>query len=314
MQKISLPQKVENLLKANPNEKFTARQIAEQITKIYAEDYKEKRANPRFENDNAFIQQIVAEIGTHKKPILKKNLHIFCMDKPRPRLFWYDPDNINNDISFMESEIVENSDKPVFVSKDKVTEHDLYPLLIDYLKNELDLFCQRIDEKRSKNSYRGGGNQWLHPDIVAIKPIDKDWNNLIRTCVKHGAGQRVSFMSFEVKKELNGSNLRKSFFQAVSNSSWANEGYLVAPSITNNIEQELRMLSALHGIGVIILNPEDPSESEIFLPAKAKANVDWQSVDRITKENEDFKDFIELVSTYYQTGRIRQRDWNKVKR
>jgi hypothetical protein len=159
MQKISLPQKVENLLKANPNEKFTARQIAEQITKIYAEDYKEKRANPRFKNDNAFIQQIVAEIGTHKKPILKKKLHIFCMDKPRPRLFWYDPDNINNDISFTESEIVENSDKPVFVSKDKVTEHDLYPLLIDYLKNELDLFCQRIDEKRSKNSYGVGGNQ-----------------------------------------------------------------------------------------------------------------------------------------------------------
>jgi hypothetical protein len=30
-----------------------------------------------------------------------------------------------------------------------------------------------------------------------------------------------------MKKELNFSNLRESYFQAVSNSSWANEGYLV---------------------------------------------------------------------------------------
>jgi len=273
-----------------------------------------KKANPRFEDDNAFIQQIVAEIGAKRKLILKKDLHIFYKDKPRPRRYWYDPDNINNGITFPEPETIEDDDKPVFVSKNRVTEHDSYPLLIDYLKNEQGLYCQRIDEKRSKNSYGSSGNQWLHPDIVAIKPIDKDWNDLIRTCVRHGAGQRVSIRSFEVKKELNGSNVRKSFFQTVSNSSWANEGYLVAASITNQVEQELRMLSALHGIGVILLNSENPSESEIFLPAKTKANVDWQSVDRITRENEDFKDFIELVSTYYQTGRIRKKDWNKIKR
>jgi hypothetical protein len=103
-----------------------------------------------------------------------------------------------------------------------------------------------------------------------------------------------------------------SFFQAVSNSSWANEGYLVAMSVANNVEQELRMLSALHGIGVILLNPENPSESEILLPAIARPEIDWQSVNRIVVENEDFRDFVELVSTYYQTGRIRGKDWNRV--
>jgi hypothetical protein len=127
-----------------------------------------------------------------------------------------------------------------------------------------------------------------------------------------GEGRRVRLWSFEVKKELNSSNIRSSFFQAVSNSSWANEGYLVTTSITDNIEQELRMLSALHGIGVIILDTENPSESEIFLPAKSRAEIDWQSVNRIVVENDDFKDYIELVSTYYQTGRIRSRDWNKI--
>jgi len=72
------------------------------------------------------------------------------------------------------------------------------------------------------------------------------------------------------------------------------------------------MLSALHGIGVILLNTENPSESEMILPARARAEIDWQSVNRILVENEDFKDYIELVSTYYQTGRLRSRDWNKV--
>ncbi len=98
----------------------------------------------------------------------------------------------------------------------------------------------------------------------------------------------------------------------MSNSSWANEGYLVATSISNNVvEQELRMLSSLHGIGIILLNTENPSESDIVLPAKSRAEVDWQSVNRILVENKDFKDYIEQVSTYYQTGRIRTRDWNK---
>jgi hypothetical protein len=145
-----------------------------------------------------------------------------------------------------------------------------------------------------------------------MQAIDKEWHELVRTCVQEGEGRRVRLWSFEVKKELNSSNIRSSFFQAVSNSSWANEGYLVTTSITDNIEQELRMLSALHGIGVIILDTENPSESEIFLPAKSRAEIDWQSVNRIVVENDDFKDYIELVSTYYQTGRIRSRDWNKI--
>ena len=88
---------------------------------------------------------------------------------------------------------------------------------------------------------------------------------------------------------------------------------MVATSISDSsVEQELRMLSALHGIGVILLNPQNPSESEMMLPARSRSDVDWQSVNRILVENEDFKDYIELVSTYYQTGRVRARDWNKV--
>ncbi len=305
MSKLSQVKKVVEFLKQNPNTRFTARDIAENITRIYAEDYAEKSNNPRFTNDNEFITQIVAEIGSSKKRIEKLNGNIHFQDKPRPRVYWYQ----NNDKNI----IHDQKNTQTEISKEKeFSEHDLYPILIDYLTSELNLYCKRIDEKRSTNSRGSGGNKWLHPDIVAIEPVDKDWQDIVKTCVKEGNGQNVRLWSFEVKKELNSSNVRESFFQAVSNSSWANEGYLVATSIVGSlVEAELRMLSALHGIGVIILNPQNPSESEMILPANARMEVDWQSVNRIVKENTDFKDYIELVSMYYQTSRIIESNWNK---
>ncbi len=300
MSKLSQPQRVFEFLKQNPNSKFTAREIAKNITHLYAEDYAEKRNNPRFSNDNEFITQIVAEIGSHKKQLEKLSDNIHFQDKPRPRVYWYQTD-----------EVVNQKPKNI-TTEQKFSEHDLYPILINYLTSELNLYCKRIDEKRSTNSRGSGGNKWLHPDIVAMQPVDKDWQDVVKTCVKEGNGQNVRLWSFEVKKELNSSNVRESFFQAVSNSSWANEGYLVTTSIVGSlVEPELRMLSALHGIGVIILNPQNPSESEMILPANARMEVDWQSVNRIIEENTDFKDYIELVSMYYQTNRIIESNWNK---
>jgi hypothetical protein len=319
MSNLSQVQKIIEFLKNHKKEKFNARQIAEAIITKYPEDYREKRNNERFTNERDFISQVVAEIGASKDSIIKKDVHIGWQDKPRPRVYWYDPEkkstenlenSSNDDDSEIELEVNETKSIP---SSSILTEQQLYPILIDFLKTEFRLYCQRIDEKRSKNQRGFGGNQWLHPDIVAMQPIDKEWDDLVRTCVQQGEGKRVRLWSFEVKKELNGSNIRSSFFQAVSNSSWANEGYLVTTSIADNkVTQELRMLSALHGIGLILLDPENPSESDIILPAKSRPDIDWQSVNRIVVENDDFKDYIELVSTYYQTGRIRGRDWNKI--
>jgi len=317
MSKLSQAKKIVKLLQENPNERFSARDIAEKIVSIYPQDYEEKKNNPRFKDEKSFISQIVAEIGSQKDQLIKSSEHIFWQDKPRPRVYWYDPDKKRGDISSndIENDSEENDEYISTTSipnKSPFLEHDLYPLLIDYLNSEHNLYCMRIDEKKSRNQRGSGGNTWLHPDIVAMQAVDKEWNELVRACVKNGDGQSVRLWSFEVKITLNSSNVRKSFFQAVSNSSWANEGYLVATSISDNkVEQELRMLSALHGIGVILLNPENPSESEILLPAKSRPEIDWQSVNRIVVENTDFKDYIELVSTYYQTGRVRKKDWNK---
>jgi len=53
--------------------------------------------------------------------------------------------------------------------------------------------------------------------------------------------------------------VREAFFQAVSNSTWANNGYLVAREIQGaETMNELRILAGLHGIGFILLDFDAP--------------------------------------------------------
>jgi hypothetical protein len=55
--------------------------------------------------------------------------------------------------------------------------------------------------------------------------------------------------SYEIKKEINTDyELKKSYFQAVSNSSWANYGYLVALEISDNLKDEMERLNQSFGI------------------------------------------------------------------
>ena len=270
MSKLSQSKKIALFLQDNPNQRYTAKAIAEAITTRYPEDYAEKRANPRFETEQDFISQVVAEIGAQKQGILNQSDKIKWQDKPRPRVYWFDDGMLlANDEPLAEEE--PSDEAPI---NNTLSEHDLYPILMDYLKSEHQLYCLRIDEKRSKNNLGSGGNQWLHPDIVAMEPVAQQWHQYVKSCVLQGGGQSVRLWSFEVKKTLTMGNVRKCFFQAVSNSSWASEGYLVATSIADSrVEQELRMLSALHGIGVILLSVNNPSESELLLPAKKRPRL-----------------------------------------
>ena len=153
LSKLSQAKKVVEFLKANSNQKFNARQIAESIVNEYPDDYLEKRQNPRFENEKTFISQIVAEIGSQKDQITKVDKHVFWQDKPRPRIYWYNPDKSIRDIVQVEIDEYEKNDVEIETSSiitKSLSEHELYPILINYLKSELKLYCQRIDEKRSK--------------------------------------------------------------------------------------------------------------------------------------------------------------------
>ena len=148
----------------------------------------------------------------------------------------------------------------------------------------------------------------LHPDIVAMEPVDKAWGKHVKACGHASGSTCVRLWSFEVKKTLTVANIRKCFFQAVSNSSWAHEGYLVATAIADDrVEQELRMLSALHGIGVILLDPENPSESEILLPAQKKPDATGNPLIASPKKTETSTSSLSWFPSTSKPGRCGKR-------
>ncbi|MDQ7729505.1 hypothetical protein [Halomonas sp. SpR8] len=299
-------------LEACPGQKLTARELAQMFLERYPEAMAEKQQNPNYGTEEKLIAQVAAEIGGERTVKAKKTCsNVATRDKPRPRLYYWEPNPAKAD-AIAEAPVPE---APPVASlapnhEEALSEQALYPLLIEFLNEELGLQCQRINEKTSKNSKGKGGNQWLHPDIVALQPLDKGWNEAVRDCVRHGNDSTVRLWSFEVKKTLQPGNVRQCFFQAVSNSSWAHFGYLVATEL-GNVEEEIQMLCALHGIGVLLLNTDSLFDSQILIPAREKLAVDWQSVNRIVEENRDFHHFIEQVGIYQQTGKLTKSAWNK---
>lgn len=307
--KFSIGKFVLEMLSARPGERFSARQIAEWIFATYPAACAEKRARSTaratpLDTDQALIQQIIAEIGAQRENIQAKTPQIETTEE-RPRKYFFSI----TDSRQVTVEIPAEHSLPIEGIINR-SEYDLYPALSAYLTSELNVHSRRIDERRAKNSRGRGGNNWLFPDIVGIVDLSEKWHREVRDTVRQAGDRRSKLWSFEVKLSLNGANVRQSFFQAVSNSSWANQGYLVAADITGESTLgELRMLSALHGIGVILLDPENPAESQILIPCREKSEVDWDTANRIADENEDFVEFVRLVRHFHQTGDLRSRDW-----
>ncbi|GAA7334988.1 hypothetical protein HpCK64_05740 [Helicobacter pylori] len=135
----------------------------------------------------------------------------------------------------------------------------------------------------------------------------------------HHIGQkRHKLFSFELKKDLSLSALKKSYFQAVSNSTWANEGYLVVFGIEgknkDKVLDELKRLNQSFGIGVIKLESEI-SNSKILLPAKEKG-IDILTLNMLIEQSpKDFKPFMERINKQIEKGldtAIEMEGFNKV--
>ena len=197
---------------------------------------------------------------------------------------------------------------PKEIIKTKYHERDLHSLLVKFV-NSAPNFKAQVKTIYHENSTRSkkGLNKWLHPDLVGVHLPFLDFDIHTLQVQKELYWTAVRFFSFEMKKELNIGNLRECYFQAVSNSNWANEGYLVALNIIDedgNLISELRRLNNAFGIGVIKLNAENINESEIILPAKIKQELDWDTIDLLLKKNGDFKGFMEIVKGDITLGRI----------
>ena len=301
--RLNLRQTLVDFLKARPEERFTARQIADWIFANLREACEEKRRNSQqdLHEDAAFMWQLVAEIGANRPEIQKRWPQVRTTEG-RPRQYYW--------TAASEAAEVAEAEKVKATEPGKFSEHDLYPLLCRYLHGEWQLYPKRIDEKRSSNRNGPNGNKWLFPDLVALEDLGREWDREIRACVQQVGAQRARLWSFEVKLLINRANVREAWFQAVSNSSWANLGYLVAADIQESAMKELRLLAASYGIGLIRLDINDPNESEVLIPARERGDIDWDACNRLAQENSDFQNVVSWVRQFHQTDNALVGDWD----
>ncbi len=208
-------------------------------------------------------------------------------------------DNIHDSSDFIEKKL-------------SYKERDLHQVLAHFIDYHFGAYSKTINHSRStKKKYM----QWMHPDMVACSfpglELDDDvfeLSNLVNN-------PPIKLYSFEIKLQLNFGNLRESFFQAVSNSSWANEGYLVTANLQYDIEfmMELSRLSSSFGIGIIELDLIDINGSEIVNEAKTKEDLDWLSINNLSIHNKDFNEFVRRIRKDMISREIRKEWYDSVK-
>ena len=298
--KLRLKERVCEFLKAqydhgNYDARFTGLEIATWFSKAYPDAVRQKQENSKAQKHpvdtiEGVIAQISREISARaSRGDFDDQPNIKTVSNPTRKYYYTSASDAE--------EITQAEEKTV---NEELLEKDLYPILAEYLFYESPkVYAQHIDDKKSSHTEGADGNKWLHPDVVGLEVLSNDWIPEIKQCVKVFSDKKTRLWSFEVKLKINRSNLRLSFTQAVINSSWANFGYLVAEEIANNAMSELRILSNSHGIGFILLNAENPSESRILIPAKERVEIDWNTANRLAGQNPDFKDYIKNVSVFY---------------
>ncbi|MFT2736463.1 HTH domain-containing protein [Helicobacter pylori] len=192
--------------------------------------------------------------------------------------------------------------------KNSFDESDLHRLLVKFLSEDPNfrLLCKTIRHKECKKG-KGGECKWNYPDIVGVYfpynmyfPYNKYEEETLKF-LHHTGQKRHKLFSFKLKKDLSLSVLKESYFQAVSNSSWANEGYLVVKNIKEDVLDELSRLNQSFGIGVIRLESEI-SNSKILLPAKER-EIDIPTLNMLVKQSpKDFEPFMEKINKQIEKG------------
>lgn len=205
-----------------------------------------------------------------------------------------------------------NAQKPSAPSVKIAHERDLHPFLtyMAFHNENLKCYTKTIFHEESLKSPKGT-DRWLYPDMVGVRFLHAEWSNenLIAFSKKFDT-LPVKLVSFELKKEISVHNCRECYFQAISNSSWANEGYLVGRHIDTHNPQLMDLLKRLHasfGIGVIDLRT-DEDKSAILLNAKYKEKIDYTMAQELSAKNEKFSGFLKSVVDYDPNHQHRYKD------
>ncbi|MGL2514669.1 HrgA protein [Helicobacter pylori] len=191
-------------------------------------------------------------------------------------------------------------------------ERDLHPFLTYMAIHNENLKCytKTIFHEESVKSPKGM-DRWLYPDMVGVRFLHAELSNenLIAFSKKFDT-LPVKLVSFELKKEISVNNCRECYFQAISNSSRANEGYLVGRHIDTHNPQLMDLLKRLHasfGIGVIDLRTNE-DKSAILLNAKYKEKIDYTVALELSEKNPKFSGFLKSVVDYDPAHSYRYKD------
>ncbi len=261
------------------------------------------------------IATLGSQLGEHDIFNDKKQFYV-TNNKKRPFRYWLKsrerefPPQETPDAKEEDDEQSECSDT---AKKQKNSFHErvLHPLLVKFLDEDpnFKLLCKTIRHEECKKG-KGGECMWNYPDIVGVYfPYNKYKGETLKF-LHHTGQEKHKLFSFELKKELSFSNLKESYFQAVSNSTWANEGYLVVfEEIKDKVLGELRRLNQSFGIGVIKLESEI-SNSKILLPAKER-EIDIPTLNMLIEQSpKDFKPFMANINKQIEAGFDKQIDMN----
>jgi uncharacterized protein len=260
---LNLTEFVPEILRARPNQRLSARQIADLVKEARPEAWaaKQERAG---HTDTEARNQVVAEIGSHRHDMQRRFPEFSWFEEPRGQrvrrqFAWIvgtEEEKEAEAEAVAESVEREGLSAPegVGAGKAKIRELDLYPLLATWLLSEFDIRSMRLGESRTAvGAPRGANwNRWLFPDVVGAEDLRNGWHPEIRDFAQRHGAPRCRLWSFEVKLLVNRANIREYYLQAVSNSSWANRGYLVAAEVSSDeiTRDELAILAETHGIGI----------------------------------------------------------------
>lgn len=305
----TLKQMVIEILQEKPGEQLKPSEISALIAQKFPE-YCEQKALASTQSDLNLAKQIANQISAGGKQWMVHHPQLKCSEET-PRTYWWEPTDPPETI---ESVPASNGTPPL--TDGLIAEKELYGKLAIYLvgMRPRKLYPKRINESKSSNTNGKKGNKYLHPDMVAMedlmpKPV---WSNEMRSWAATSGATRAKLWSFEVKIDLQSiSDAREGYLQALANSAWANYGYLVAAKISDKAFHELKMLHDVHGLGVILLDVDNPADETIVkLPAREHSQFDWGTCNRIADQNTDFRKFIHLVADFHTLGRTRDEDWD----
>ncbi|WP_455145164.1 HTH domain-containing protein [Brachyspira pilosicoli] len=182
----------------------------------------------------------------------------------------------------------------------KILEEDLHIPLTKYLYS-MKIYSKTINANATDVNLKGK-MKWGTPDIIAV--TFKDYiNKSVLKLFNYINLPTTELYAYELKLKLTLGNLTEYYFQALSNSGWANEAWLVAMEINENdidLMEEIKRLNQSFGVGIIRLDYNNPEDSEILFSAKKRNNLDIDTMHKLCY-NRQFQDFINDVNEILET-------------